>query len=92
MLTTTPYRSGLINYLFNLSFYSRGLVSCVSCTSVRASISRLNPLHSLHLIGYHLLLVGFSLWSTISYLISISIGWMVALCGKTLLYWFGNSG
>ena len=42
MLTTTPYRSGLANYAFRFSFDPWGLASCVSCTSVRASISRVH--------------------------------------------------
>ena len=67
MLTTTPYRSGLENHAFRFSFDPYGLASCVSCTSVRASISRLHgPLTQptskswQPSIGY-LLVVGFSL-------------------------------
>ena len=43
MLAITPYRSGLANYAFWFNFDPRHLASCVSCTSVRASISLTQP-------------------------------------------------
>ena len=43
MLAITPYRSGLANYAFWFNFDPCDLASCVSCTSVRDSISLTQP-------------------------------------------------